>query len=303
MAQPSPLTPHALDCLRQAGRVASEVRDAGARLIVAGARVRDVCVTVEEEIARHGAGCAFPVQSSRNDVAAHYCPSPAEETRYAEGDLAKLDIGVHVDGWVVDTAVTVNVGDLPRHRRFVDAARAALEAAIAAVAPEAEIRRVSEAIESTVRGFGLHAVRSLCGHGVGRWQVHGPPPIPNAADLAGGRLREGAVVAIKPFVTDGPGVVAEHGEPQVFRLDPRREPAEGPDPEALAAVRAFHGLPFARRQLAAYAGPRLEELLRWLREDGRLMSYAPLRETAGHAVAQAEHTVYVGPRGVEVLTR
>src|SRR5712692_4630949 len=115
-----------VDCLRQAGRVASDVRDAGARLIVANARVRDVCVAVEEEIARRGAGCAFPVQSSRNDVAAHYCPSPAEETRYAEGDLAKLDIGVHVDGWVVDTAVTVNVGDLPRHRRFVDAARAAL---------------------------------------------------------------------------------------------------------------------------------------------------------------------------------
>ena len=303
MAQPSPVNAHALDCLRQAGRVASEVRDAGERLIVAGARVGDVCVAVEQEIARRGAGCAFPVQSSLNDVAAHYCPFPGEETRYAEGDLAKLDIGVHVDGWVVDTAVTVNVGDVPGHRRFVDAARAALDAAIAAVAPEVEIRRVSEAIESTVQGFGLRTVRSLCGHGVGRWQVHGPPPIPNAPDLAGGRLRTGAVVAIEPFVTDGPGVVAEHGEPQVFRLDPRREPAAGPDPEALATVRAFRGLPFARRQLSAYAGPRLEELLRWLRQEGRLMAYAPLRETAGHAVAQAEHTVYVGPSGVEVLTR
>jgi methionyl aminopeptidase len=303
MAQSPPLSPHALDCLRRAGRVAAEVREAGARLIVAGARVRDVCVAVEEEIARRGAGCAFPVQSSRNDVAAHDCPSPTEEARYGEGDLAKLDIGVHVDGWVVDTAATVNVGDVAAHRRFVDAARAALDAAIAAVAPEAEIRRVSEAIESTVRGFGLRTVRSLCGHGVGRWQVHGPPPIPNAPDLANGRLRAGSVVAIEPFVTDGSGVVAERGEPQVFRLDPRRAPAEGPDPEALAAVRAFHGLPFARRQLSAYAGPRLEELLRRLREDGRLVCYAPLRETTGHAVAQAEHTVYVGPAGVEVLTR
>ena len=303
MAQPPPLSPHALDCLRHAGRVAGDVRDAGARLIVAGARVRDVCVAVEEDIARRGAGCAFPVQSSRNDVAAHYCPAPTEETRYAEGDLAKLDIGVHVDGWVVDTALTVNVGDVPARRRFVEAARAALEAAIAAVAPEREIRRVSEAIESAALRFGLRAVRSLCGHGVGRWQVHGPPPIPNVPELADGRLRAGSVVAIEPFVTDGLGVVAEHGEPQVFRLDPAREPAEGPDPEALAAVRAFRGLPFARRQLSAYAGPRLEGLLRWLREDGRLMSYAPLRETTGHAVAQAEHTVYVGPAGVEVLTR
>lgn len=303
MARPSSLGSHALACLRQAGRVAAEARDAGARLIQPGARVRDVCAAVEEEITRRGAGPAFPVQSSRNDVAAHDCPAPSDETRYAEGDLAKLDIGVHVDGWVVDTALTVNVGDRPERRRLVEAARAALAAAIAATAPEAEIRTVSEAIESTIRGFGLRPVRSLCGHGVGRWQVHGPPPIPNAADLAGGRLGAGAVVAIEPFVTDGPGIVSEQGEPQVFRLDPRREPAETPDPEVMAAVRAFRGLPFARRQLAAYAGPRLEGLLGWLRREGRLMCYAPLRETSGRPVAQAEHTVYVGPSGVEVLTR
>lgn len=283
--------------------MAAEARDAGARLIVPGARVRDVCTAVEELIGGRGAAPAFPVQSSRNDVAAHDCPSPADETRYAEGDLAKLDIGVHVDGWVVDTALTVNVGGRPEGRRLVEAAQSALEAAIAVAAPEAEIRVLSAAIESTVRSFGLQAVRSLCGHGVGRWQVHGPPPIPNAPDLARGRLRTGSVVAIEPFVTDGPGVVAEDGEPEVFRLDPGREPAEAPDPEALEAVRAFRGLPFARRQLAPYAGPRLEALLRWLRQEGRLMCYAPLRETSGRPVAQAEHTVYVGASGVEVLTR
>jgi methionyl aminopeptidase len=283
--------------------VASAARAAGALLIVPGARVRDVCVAVEEEIARRDAGCAFPVQSSRNDVAAHYCPGPDDETRYAEGDLAKLDIGVHVDGWVVDTAVTVNVGDVAPRRPLVEAAAAALEAAIAATAPDVEVRRLSHAIETTIHGFGLQPVRSLCGHGVGRWQVHGPPPIPNAPDLAGGRLRPGSVVAIEPFVTDGPGVVTEHGEPQVFRLDPRKEPSHGPDPEVLAAVRAFRGLPFARRQLGAYAGPRLESVLAWLRQEGRLMSYAPLRETSGRLVAQAEHTVYVSPTGVEVLTR
>jgi len=265
--------------------------------------VRDVCTAVEELIGGRGAAPAFPVQSSRNDVAAHDCPSPADEKRYAEGDLAKLDIGVHVDGWVVDTALTVNVGGRPEGRRLVEAAQSALEAAIAVAAPEAEIRVLSAAIESTVRSFGLQAVRSLCGHGVGRWQVHGPPPIPNAPDLASGRLRTGSVVAIEPFVTDGPGVVAEHGEPEVFRLDPRREPAEASDPEALEAVRAFRGLPFARRQLAPYAGPRLEALLGWLRQEGRLMCYAPLRETSGRPVAQAEHTVYVGASGVEVLTR
>jgi methionyl aminopeptidase len=303
MPLPSPLDSNALDSLRQAGRVAAEVRDAGARLIVPGARVRDVCEAVEAHITRCGAGAAFPVQSSRNDVAAHDCPAPTDEACYAEGDVAKLDIGVHVNGWVVDTALTVAVGDRPEHRRLVEAARAALEAAIAVAAPGAEIRALSEAIESTVRGLGLRVVRSLCGHGVGRWQVHGPPPIPNAPDLAGGRLHAGMVVAIEPFVTDGPAVVSEHGAPEVFRLDPRREPTSASEPEVLEAMRAFRGLPFSRRQLAPHAGPRLEALLRRLQQEKRLMAYPPLREMSGRPVAQAEHTVYVGPGGVEVLTR
>src|SRR6266568_5577011 len=199
MALPAPLSPHALDCLRHAGRVAAEVRDEGARLIVAGARVGDVCAAVEEAIARRAAGCAFPVQSSRNDVAAHYCPAPADETRYAEGDLAKLDIGVHVDGWVVDTAVTVNVGDVPGHRRFVEAARAALEAAIQTAGPGVPVARVSAAIESTLRAHGVRPMKNLCGHHVGRWTVHSPPPIPNTPDGAEDRLAVGAVLAIEPF--------------------------------------------------------------------------------------------------------
>jgi len=283
--------------------MASAAREAGARLIVAGAPLREVCEQVEHEITRRGGGLAFPVQSSRNEIAAHYCASPEDATVYADGDLAKLDLGVHVDGWVVDTALTVNVGDRPENRPFVEAARAALESAIATAGPGVAIRRVSEAIEATLRRYGMRPMQNLCGHGVARWTVHCPPAIPNAADGNEGRLLEGAVVAVEPFATDGKGEVVERGQAEVFRLDPRRSTGTAGVPEVVAAMRRFNGLPFARRQLSAYAGPRLEGLLRWLREEGRLMSYAPLRETAGHAVAQAEHTVYVGPAGVEVLTR
>ena len=108
---------------------------------------------IEEMIRERGAEPAFPVQSSRNHVAAHYCASPEDETRYAEGDLAKLDIGVHIGGFVVDTATTVNLGDRPENRRLVEAARAALEAAIVAAGPGIPIRRVSAAIAATLRSF------------------------------------------------------------------------------------------------------------------------------------------------------
>jgi methionyl aminopeptidase len=296
------LSPDVLEKLREAGRVAGAARDHGAALIVAGARVRDVCEAVEAEIRRRGAEPAFPTQSSRNQVAAHYCPSPEDETAYGDGDLAKLDVGVHIDGYVVDTALTVNVGDAPWNRRLVSAARAALDAAIATAGPGVEVRRLSAAIEKALRDFGARPMRNLCGHGVGRWTVHCPPPIPNAPDDSGDRLEAGAVVAIEPFATDGRGIVAEEGEPEVFRLPPEKQPRSG-DPAVVQAIRAFRGLPFARRDLKALPRLRVEETLKALRGEGSLAAYAPLAEATGRVVAQAEHTIYVGPEGVEVLTR
>ena len=296
------LPPGVLASLRDAGRIASAAREAGARLIVPGAALREVCEAVEEEIARRGGALAFPTQSSRNEVAAHYCASPEDPTAYAEGDLAKLDLGVHVDGWVVDTAVTVNVGDRAENRPFVEAARAALESAIATAGPGVAVRRVSQAIENTLRKYGMRPMQNLCGHGVSRWTVHCPPAIPNTADGSGDRLPSDALVAIEPFATDGDGEVVERGPAEVFRLDPRRAATAG-DPAVLAAIRAFNGLPFARRQLSAFPRKAVEKTLHALREAGHLGAYPPLVEARQRKVAQAEHTLYLAAEGVEVLTR
>ena len=283
--------------------MAAVAREKGARLIVPGAALRDVCEAVEDEITRGGGGLAFPAQSSRNEIAAHYCASPEDETLYQSGDLAKLDLGVHVDGWVVDTALTVNVGDRPENRPFVEAAREALESAIATAGPGVPVRKVSQAIESTVRRYGLRPMQNLCGHGVSRWTVHCPPAIPNVVDGTSERLLADAVVAVEPFATDGAGEVVERGAAEVFRLDPRRATGGAGVPEVVAAIRAFNGLPFARRQLARFPRAAVEETLRALRAAGQLGAYPPLVEAQHRKVAQAEHTLYLGPNGVEVLTR
>lgn len=292
----------ALGALREAGRIAAAARDGGARLIVSGARVRDVCEAVEAEIRQRGGATAFPTQCSRNEVAAHDCPSPDDERIYAEGDLAKLDVGVHIDGWVVDTAVTVNVGGRPENQRLVDGARAALGAAIAQAGPGVPIARLSEAIASTMSRFGVRPIRNLCGHHVGRWTVHCPPPVPNVPDDAGDCLSLGAVLAIEPFATDGGGVAAERGSPEVFRVAPGQEAGVPLDPALAGALRDLRGLPFSRRDLGAFPRPLVEASLTLLTQHGRLAAYPPLVETTGGRVAQAEHSLYVGPGGAEVLT-
>jgi len=270
-----------------------------------GVRLRDVVEAVETHIRAAGAQLAFPTQTSVNEVAAHDCPSPEDVRVYAAGDLAKLDVGVHIDGWVVDTATTVAVG-ATTPPPLVLAARAALEAAIQAAGPNVPIWRLSAAIAATLRTFGFRPMRNLCGHHVGRWTVHCPPPVPNLPEDADGRLKVGAAVAIEPFATEGPGRVVEEGEPQVFRLPPDRDP--GPPGAELkeplrAALLAFRGLPFSRRDLAAFPRPEVEGALLALRRRGALQSYAPLVESTRRKVAQAEHTLLVTSAGVEVLTR
>jgi methionyl aminopeptidase len=288
--------------LREAGRIAAAARELGARLIVAGARVLDVCVAVEDEIARRGGRPAFPTQSSRNEVAAHYCPPPGDETRYADGDLAKLDLGVHVDGYVVDTALSVCVGARPEALRLVEATRAGLDAAIAAAGPGVAVRELSAAIEGAIRGRGLQPVRNIGGHGVGRWAVHCPPPIPNVPDESSIRLAPGSVVAIEPFATAGSGLVFERGKAEVFRLDPRHPGDGAVDRHVFEMLRSFRGLPFARRQLDGLPAGALDEALTILALVGALQAYAPLVETAGRPVAQTEHTLLIRDDGVEVLT-
>jgi methionyl aminopeptidase len=299
------MTPDALECLREAGRIAAAARAHGAALIRPGALVREVCEAVEDETRRRGGLPAFPAQSSRNEIAAHYCPTPEDDTAYAEGDLAKLDIGVHVDGWVVDTAVTVNVGDVPANRRLVEAAEAALEAAIAAAAAGVAVLHLAAVIEATIRARRLRPVANLCGHGVGRWLVHCAPPVPNVPEGSAAVLAEGMAVAIEPFATTGAGRVIERGEAQVFRFVDREgiPAAEGVSPRVVDALRALRGLPFARRQLSGLPRDEMEGTLRALMKERRVMSYPPLVEPTGAPVAQAEHTVWVGKEGVEVLTR
>jgi methionyl aminopeptidase len=289
------------EALRTAGRIAARARDHGASLVAPGERLRDVCEAVEEFIRDAGGELAFPVQTSVNHVAAHDCPSPEDERRYAQGDVVKLDVGVHVEGYVVDTATTVVAGGKDGHP-LVEAARAALQAALQVAGPNVPIWRLSAAIATTLRSSGVRPMRNLCGHHVGRWIVHSPPAIPNLPEDAEGRLQVGAALAIEPFATEGPGRVAETGVAEVFRLLPDQDPGQDLGVPLREALLARRGLPFSRRDLRGLPRPEVEEALRNLSARGALHTYAPLVETTGRRVAQAEHTVLVTATGVEVVT-
>jgi methionyl aminopeptidase len=293
---------HALQCLRLAGRIAAECREWARENIRPGVPIRHVLETVEQMIRERGAQPGFPAQSSRNQVAAHYCSSPEDEQAYEEGDCVKVDLGVHVDGWICDTATTVDLSADRRWTPLVHASRDALNAAIATIGDGVPVGEIGAAVERTIVAAGFQPVRNLTGHGLGRWKVHTPPQIPNYAERGGSSLRKGMVFAIEPFASTGRGYIKERGKAEVFMMVRPPRKAKGLDRDVLRAIESWRGLPIARRYFNDLDREAVEDTLTRLARQGSLVRYPPLVEEDDVMVAQTEHSIFLGPEGVEILT-
>lgn len=279
---------------REAGRIAARARELGCRLVVPGARRLDVAEAIEAQIRDDGALPAFPVNLSRNDEAAHFTPGPDDRATFESGDLVKVDVGAHLDGAIADTADTVEVGGTHRHENLVRAVREALAAGVSRVRPGVAVDELSQAIAAAIRARGLRPVVDLTGHSVERYLLHAGKAIPNVPGASAETLEEGEFIAIEPFATNGVGRIANgpFGHIARFRADP------GPADPVLAGMFArFRTLPFAVRWADAP-----EERAAFRRARRTLQTYPVFVERSGGLVAQAEHTVRVGPGRAEVLS-
>ena len=293
---------HALECHRKAGRIAAECREWARQAVRPGVEIRYVLETIESMIREGGGAPAFPAQSSRNAIAAHYCTSPTDASTYQEGDCVKVDLGVHVDGFIADTATSMDLSADGRWGSLIGASADALTAAMALLEDGRAVGEIGAAIERTITAAGYEPIRNLTGHGLGRWKVHTAPQIPNRAERGGPRLQTGMVIAIEPFSCTGEGMIHERGKAEVFmmRRPPRR--AKGLDRALLSAIDSWRGLPIARRYFDEFDPAIVDDTLGKLARQGALVRFPPLVEQEGVMVAQSEHTYYLAPDGVEVIT-
>ncbi len=291
------------DRFREAGRIAAEARELGRSLIRPGVLLREVVEACEARIRERGGEPAFPAQISRNHVAAHYCPPPDDETRIETDDILKLDLGVHLEGHIADTALTVDLRD-GEDSPLSTASRMALENVLAMIGPGVALREIGRTIHDTIQALGFKPVFNLTGHGVARWQVHCAPQIPNYDDRRSGHLRPGQVVAIEPFASDGKGYIDEVGAPEVFQQSRPLRPRDKLPEELVRFLEDLHRLPFARRDLRRRMSARdAERGLALLKKRRLLVEYPPLAERPGTRISQHEHTILILEDGAEPTTK
>lgn len=282
---------------REAGRILAEVREAAAERVEVGASHLEIAEWTEERIRELGGEPAFPVNISIDHEAAHATPSIDDESTFGE-EMVNLDIGVHIDGWLADTAITV---DLSGNPELKEAPKEALDAALEIIEPGVHTGTIGAEIEEIIDGYGFNPVVNLTGHGLGHWKQHTPPNIPNRAVDSGVELEVGDVVAVEPFATDGGGKVNEGTTEEIFGLDRERSVRDRRARQALDQITdQYKTLPFATRWLDVN---RAGMALRRLKQSDVIHGYPVLQEEQGTLVSQKEHTIIVTENGCEVTTQ
>jgi len=279
------------------GRIASEARNFAVRIIEKGVSLLEIAERVENKILSLGGEIAFPCNICLNNVAAHYTPNRGEEIRLRSGDLVTIDVGVHIDGYIADTATTVRVGAGDEKMRRI--AEEAIERATEIVRSGVRTSEIGETIEKFVNSAGYRIVRGLNGHSIDRFRVHAGITIPNEGCPRGVRLRRGDVITIEPFITSGSGdIIRVRGRIyRIVRDDPRRLMNESARRLLQNLSKRFRSLPFSLRWVEETAG--MDELLRKM----CVYEYPVVLSADNSEVAQVEHTLIVGENSCEVITQ
>jgi len=263
-------------------------------LIKENALAFDVAEKIEGKIKQLGGAPAFPVNISINENAAHYTPDINDSLRFKADDLVKIDIGIHVDGYIWDRAFTVCIGK--KTHPMIEAAERGLEESMKLIKPGAKIFEISEAVESTLEAAGFNPVRNLCGHGLDQYNTHARFSIPNGRNNIKDELQPNQALAMEVFATDGAGRVKDstpilifgYAQDKPVRLREGRRILE-------ASKTDFNNLPFAKRWLTKLKPPisqlKIDMALRQLLDVEAIREYPLLKEESGGRVAQAEETI------------
>ncbi len=292
-----------LQKIRKAGKVAAQVRREGAaKLKVPGASFLSVMDFCEERIQQLGGQVAW-AQMAVNDAAAHFCPQDDDTGMSHEGDVIKIDIGVHLDGWIADNAQTVEVGKSTEYSDLIKASKNALRSAIKLVKPGCQLWELGEAQLSEAEALGFTTIKNLSGHTIDQYKVHGGVSIPTFNSKDKTELQAGWQIAIEPFITSGHGLVKEKQPATIFMQSADRGVRTPHAKKILEYVKSLNGLPFTTRWLTRKFGSGTAKLgLRELLRSKIITSYPPLVDVSSKRIAQFEHSMVVGDK-TEVYTR
>ncbi|SDM89603.1 methionine aminopeptidase, type I [Geoalkalibacter ferrihydriticus] len=206
-------TPEEITQMRHAGLLLWQAHQVAAKMITAGTLTRDIDRAVEETLVAGGGIPLFKGVPGKVPFPAATCISLNEEVVHGipssrvlnEGDLVSLDIGVKLNGWCADAAVTYAVGEIDEEKaRLLRVTEECLARAIGALRPGVRWSKIALKLQKFAEREGFSVVEELVGHAIGR-EMWEPPQVPNffTRQMPDFKLRTGLVLAIEPMINLG----------------------------------------------------------------------------------------------------
>ncbi|MCJ7613990.1 type II methionyl aminopeptidase [Candidatus Bathyarchaeota archaeon] len=287
-----------------AGKIAKKVREEIRRTVREGMPIIDICEKVEGLTREKGGKPAFPCNVSVNEIAAHYTSPPNDKQTIPEKAIVKVDIGVHVDGYIADTATSVCFD--PEYDDMVHTAEEALEKAVEMLRPGLSISRFGSTIQKAIKTRGYKPVSNLTGHLIKRYIIHAGKSLPNAFNISTSRIKEGEIYGVEPFVTvaKATGRVENLCKAYIFRYSKNKSLKNPYAKQILSHIRKnFQTLPFTERWLKEFSSSiSYKSAFSEILSSKAVTSYPIFVEVSRNLVAQAEYTVMVVKDGCVVLT-
>ena len=288
----------------KAGQISREIKKGVESRNWEGKTFLEICEFVEGEARRLGGQPAFPCNVCANETAAHYTAEIDDPTTVPQNAILKVDIGVHVDGYIADTAVTVCYSeDL---LDMAEATKSALAEALKVIRAGVRTSDVGKIVHAYAQKRGYLPIANLSGHALEQYVVHAGTSVPNVWSPSSTSFKEDKVYAVEPFFTtpNGSGIVVEGKAQNIFGLVSRKNTKDQDLNRFLEAVwLKCRTLPFTTRWFQEEFGKhKVGETVSKLIKMKLVRSYPVLVEAKKCPVSQAEHTVAVTSSGFEIIT-
>ena len=202
-----------------AGKAVIAAKKLAKKIVKPGVSLLSIANQCEEEILKNNCELSFPINLSLNEIAAHYSPPIGDESLVPEQGLLKIDVGSHHDGYIADSAFTININDDPTLQNYIEAAKEALSSAIELFQPGIRLYEIGEVIANRIINRGLRPIINLGGHELKQYNLHAGPFVPNYKDTRHNEeIKPGQAFACEPFATSGVGKVTNGKYSYIYRF-------------------------------------------------------------------------------------
>jgi len=306
--------------IRRAAEVHRIVRKHARKFIRPGMTMTEIAENIEDgtralvEECGLESGVGFPTGLSLNNCAAHYTPNAGDTTVLHQGDVLKVDFGVHVKGRILDSAFTMNFE--PTYDKLIEAVKAATNTGVREAGIDVRLGELAGYIQETMESYEVEVggkvlpvkpIENLSGHSINNYQIHGGKSVLLVKNDDQTKMEEGEYFAIETFGSTGRGRIVEGGEVSHYArvVDAPHVPLRLTSAKSLlkSINKNFGTLPFCRRYLDRAGESKYLLALNHLVAQGIVRDYPPLCDQRGSMTAQFEHTILLRPTVKEIVSR